>query len=201
MWSAFMTLLFIISAGLLVVSRSSIRQLKASSGEAYRSGFMAGHVQGWNDASAAAQNQQAPSSPVFPHTASPDMAQPEPRPEPDRAGPPTLRQQTSPTPSTRSGSVRPPLGPVLPWPAPAVGAGFTTICGRRDRSRLGTRPNPWFRNTGRRNRRRNCWRSRRNASGRTSTSRCTLPVCCWWRPGHCSWVPACRPDCALPAFA
>ena len=200
MWSAFMTLLFIISAGLLVVSRSSIRQLKASSGEAYRSGFMAGHVQGWNDASAAAQNQQAPSSPVFPHTASPDMAQPEPKPEPEPGWSNYPPAADLPHTVHSVGSVRPPLGPVLPWPAPAVGAGFTDLRPRGPK-RLGTRPNPCFRNTGRRNRRRNCWRSRRNASGRTSTSRCMLPVCCWWRPAHCSWVPACLPDCALPAFA
>lgn len=54
MWSALMTLLLIIAAVLLMVSRHSVRQLKAAAGEAYRSGFMAGHVQGWHDANLAA---------------------------------------------------------------------------------------------------------------------------------------------------
>ena len=57
MWSAFLTLLLIITAVLLFVSRHSIRQLKAGAGEAYRNGFMAGHVQGWHDATMAAPLQ------------------------------------------------------------------------------------------------------------------------------------------------
>ena len=53
MWSALMTILLIIAAVLLIVSRHTVRQLKAAAGEAYRNGFMAGHVQGWNDANMA----------------------------------------------------------------------------------------------------------------------------------------------------
>jgi hypothetical protein len=52
MWSAFITLLLLISAVLLFVSRNSNRQLKIAAGQAYRDGFMAGHVQGWHDATA-----------------------------------------------------------------------------------------------------------------------------------------------------
>lgn len=58
MWSAFMTLLLIIAAVLLIVSRHSIRQLKAAAGEAYRTGFMAGHVRGWHDANMAGRLPQ-----------------------------------------------------------------------------------------------------------------------------------------------
>jgi hypothetical protein len=42
----------------LIVSRHSVRQLKAAAGEAYRSGFMAGHVQGWHDANMAGRMPQ-----------------------------------------------------------------------------------------------------------------------------------------------
>ncbi|QCO99414.1 DUF2339 domain-containing protein [Arthrobacter sp. 24S4-2] len=58
MWSAFLTLLLVIAAVLLIASRHSIRQLKAAAGEAYRSGFMAGHVQGWHDANLAGRMPQ-----------------------------------------------------------------------------------------------------------------------------------------------
>lgn len=61
MWSALMTLLVIILAIRLFSSRRSNRQLRAANGEAYRNGFRAGHIQGWNDANAAASaRQQAP---------------------------------------------------------------------------------------------------------------------------------------------
>ena len=46
MSSALMTILLIIAAVLLIVPRHTVRQLKAAAGEAYRNGFMAGHVQG-----------------------------------------------------------------------------------------------------------------------------------------------------------
>ncbi|MBT2594475.1 hypothetical protein [Arthrobacter sp. ISL-72] len=62
MWPAFITLLLIITAVLLAGSRNSIRQLKATAGEAYRAGFNAGHVQGWHDAVAAASGQRTPNS-------------------------------------------------------------------------------------------------------------------------------------------
>ena len=97
----------------------------------------------------AAQNQQAPSSPVFPHTASPDMAQPEPKPEPEpgwSAYPPAA---DFPHTVHSVGPVRPPLEPVLPWPAPAR-APASHDPRTPGPNRLGTRPNPWFRNAGRR---------------------------------------------------
>lgn len=60
MWSALMTFLFIIATVLLVSSRRSIRELRDANAEAYRSGFMAGHVQGWNDCATAASVQRTP---------------------------------------------------------------------------------------------------------------------------------------------
>jgi hypothetical protein len=61
MWSALMTFLFITASILLVSSRRSIRELKDTNAAAYRSGFMAGHVQGWNDCATAASAQRPPS--------------------------------------------------------------------------------------------------------------------------------------------
>lgn len=61
MWSALMTFLFITASILLVSSRRSIRELKDTNAAAYRSGFMAGHVQGWNDCATAASAQRSPS--------------------------------------------------------------------------------------------------------------------------------------------
>ncbi|MDV8146781.1 hypothetical protein [Arthrobacter sp. B10-11] len=54
MWSALMTILAIVAVVMLFASRSANRQLRAANGEAYRTGFLAGHVQGWNDAAIAA---------------------------------------------------------------------------------------------------------------------------------------------------
>ena len=47
-----LTLLLLISAVLLFVSRYLNRQLKLAAGQAYRDGFSAGHIQGWHDATA-----------------------------------------------------------------------------------------------------------------------------------------------------
>jgi hypothetical protein len=78
MWSAFLTLLLIITAVLLFVSRHSIRQLKAGAGEAYRNGFMAGHVQGWHDATMAAPLQpQVTAQAATPAPAGPALGWPE----------------------------------------------------------------------------------------------------------------------------
>ena len=57
MWSALMTPLVIVFAVLLISSRRSIRQLKAANNDAYGSGFMAGHVQGWHEGVAAVSAQ------------------------------------------------------------------------------------------------------------------------------------------------